>query len=392
MTEASSAVSKKLDDIFTPGSQPSVTYVDRAHLGIETALVKAIHQPGVIVSLTGPTKSGKTVLCRAVLKEFEYVWIDGGQIKSDDALWERIRSELTIPDEIRLKAGTSRGANISGTAGVDGGVPGSGAKFTFTIGGSRLRINDEERTYRLEGMHSVIDHLSKNNIVLVIDDFHYLPEIARVSAIQSLKGMVFNRLKFVLLSTPHRAFEAIKAETEITGRFKHVTMPIWIESDLRLIATTGFKALNVGCPDKIVDRFCAEAQGSPLLMQQFCWDICYDSHIRERGMFQKGIAETFDVDGLFTEVARDSGLPLFERLSKGPQSRTERIPRPLAAGGSVDIYTAILMAIAATGPRETLNYDQIRTSLNTILAAKTPQKTEVTNALNQLSSIDKESN
>ena len=109
-------------------------------------------------------------------------------------------------------------------------------------------------------------------------------------------------------------------------------------------------------------------------------------------MFQKGIAETFDVDGLFTEVARDSGLPLFERLSKGPQSRTERIPRPLAAGGSVDIYTAILMAIAATGPRETLNYDQIRTSLNTILAAKTPQKNEVTNALNQLSSIDKESN
>jgi len=280
-------VSEELDDIFTPGSQPSVTYVDRAHLGIEKALVKAIDQPGVIVSLTGPTKSGKTVLCRAVLKEFEYVWIDGGQIKSDDALWNRICSELAIPEGIRLKAGNTRGHSISGSTELGAGIPGNTAKFVFTVGGSRLKVNDEERTYRLESMHSAIDHLSKHNIILVIDDFHYLPENVRISAVQALKGMAFNRLKFVLLSTPHRAFEAIKAETEITGRFKHVTMPIWIESDLRLIATTGFKALNSICPDRIVDKFCAEAQGSPLLMQQFCWNICYESQIRIRGIFQK---------------------------------------------------------------------------------------------------------
>ena len=57
----------KMRQVFIPGGQPSITYVDRDHLGIERSLVKAIKLPSTIVSLTGPTKSGKTVLCTSVL-------------------------------------------------------------------------------------------------------------------------------------------------------------------------------------------------------------------------------------------------------------------------------------------------------------------------------------
>jgi hypothetical protein len=84
----------ELNKVFTPGGQPSVTYVSREHLGIEERLKQAISQPSNIVSLTGPTKSGKTVLCRSVLEEFEYVWIDGGQIKTEADLWSKIANEL----------------------------------------------------------------------------------------------------------------------------------------------------------------------------------------------------------------------------------------------------------------------------------------------------------
>jgi hypothetical protein len=66
--------------------------------------------------------------------------------------------------------------------------------------------------------------------------------------------------------------------------------------------------------------------------------------------------------------------------------------RPLKNGDAVDIYQAILMAIAVTGPKEKLSYDQIRSSLNNILVEKVPQKLEVSNALNYLSEIDKEEN
>ncbi|MGE7207686.1 hypothetical protein ACQKJZ_18680 [Sphingomonas sp. NPDC019816] len=87
-----------------------------------------------------------------------------------------------------------------------------------------------------------------NGIVLILDDFHYLDDEARVGTIKSLKGAVFRGLKVILLSTPYRAFEAIKAEPEITGRFKHVTVSDWSREDLRKIAEAGFDALNVSCP------------------------------------------------------------------------------------------------------------------------------------------------
>jgi hypothetical protein len=231
-----------------------------------------------------------------------------------------------------------------------------------------------------------------NGIVLILDDFHYLDDEARAGAIKSLKGAVFRGLKVILLSTPYRAFEAIKAEPEITGRFKHVTVPDWSREDLRKIADAGFDALNVNCPPRIIEEFAKEAEGSPLLMQQFCWNLCYDNGIEAAKLSKYVIDPSFPTDRIYREVATDAGLPVYEKLKKGPQTRTERIPRPLIAGGSVDIYQAILLAIAATGPKEKLSYDQIRSSLNGLLSDKVPQKLEVSNALNHLSAIDAESN
>ena len=66
--------------------------------------------------------------------------------------------------------------------------------------------------------------------------------------------------------------------------------------------------------------------------------------------------------------------------------------RPLINGGAVDIYHAILLAIAVTGPKEQLSYDEIRSSLGRILIDKVPQKIEVSNALNHLSVIDEKEN
>jgi hypothetical protein len=236
-------------------------------------------------------------------------------------------------------------------------------------------------------LSQAIDVLVKRSICLVIDDFHYVDEDIRSSIIKSIKGAIFRGLKVILLSTPHRAFEAIKAESEITGRFKHVTVPAWSIEDLKLIATTGFNAMNVGGDPQLIELLATESEGSPLLMQRFCWNICYDSG-NKNSLFLKKDLPPVDTETLFNEVAADAGLPIYERLVKGPQSRTDRIRRPLLNGKTADIYEAILLAVARTGPKERLSYDNIRSNLNSILIDKVPQKIEVSNALNHLAEID----
>lgn len=380
-----------LNNVFSPGGQPTVTYVDRAHLGIEKMLRKAIALPTTIVALTGPTKSGKTVLCTRVLQDYEYVWIDGGQVKTEQDLWAKVCTELHLATEFgERETGTGQGgASVSAEGTI--GVPGAQGKLGITLNGSRLRQIEKSYRYLPDNMHQAIEALLDRGISLVIDDFHYVPEDARASLVRSLKGAVFRGLKAILLSTPHRAFDAIKAEAEVTGRFKHVTVPTWSKDDLEQIAQVGFEALNIDMPSSLNAKLASESEGSPLLMQRFCWNVCYDANITQTQILRKTV-EAVNVDEIFNEVAEDAGLPVYEKLAKGPQSRTDRIRRPLKNGSTADIYEAILLAVARTGPKEKISYDQIRTSLNAVLADKIPQKIEVSNALKYLTEIDAKEN
>ncbi len=364
------------DTVFVFGGQPSITYVERAELDIGRQFARSVASPFQITSLAGPTKCGKTVLCRKELSGVPYVWIEGGQIKTAVQLWERVCYELNYSLEIQK----------SGKGETKGEI---GAGFPFVMSGTLSHLSSQEtkRTYRIDNMATAIRHLLENKIILVIDDFHYPPEEMRIDFLRNIKGAVFAGLKIILLSVTHRAFDAIKAEAELTGRFSSTIVPEWSREDLKKIPEKGFRALNVNCDGHIIDRLAIEAQKSPFLMQKFCWDICYDKGVNTRAASPENVPKSYSLETLFKRIAKDSGLPIYRRLVAGPQSRTDRIPRPLKSGGEVDIYEATLRAISESGPKETLTYDEIRTQLNNILADKIPQKNEVTFALGQLSEI-----
>lgn len=309
-------------------------------------------------------------------------------MKQESDLWSKVASELRLASEMTEKETTAVGG--TGGLGADGtlGLPAvASLKISMTTNGSRLSTSEKGRKYVVDNMQHAIDSLVKNNICLVVDDFHYIEPEARASLVRSLKGAVFRGLKVVLLSTPHRAFDAIKAEAEVTGRFKHVTVPTWSTEDLQKIAETGFAALNIRVDAATIQEAVSESETSPLLMQRFCWNLCYDAEINETAMLTQDLGK-IDLTPIFNEVAEDAGLPIFVKLAGGPQSRTDRIPRPLINGATADIYEAILIAIAATGPKDQLSYGQIRASLNSVLTDKIPKKIEVSNALINLTKID----
>lgn len=93
-------------------------------------------------------------------------------------------------------------------------------------------------------MAAALKRLREKDITLVIDDFHYMSPDARTEFLHNIKGAVFAGLRVVLLSITHRAFDAIKAEKELTGRFVSVAVPEWQANDLKLIPEKGFPALR----------------------------------------------------------------------------------------------------------------------------------------------------
>jgi hypothetical protein len=146
----------------------------------------------------------------------------------------------------------------------------------------------------------------------------------------------------------------------------------------------------MGVSAECVEEFASESNGSPLLMQRFCGRLCAHYEISEtlgnRREFNP--SDTTKI-GIYSSVAKQFGFPTFEKLSKGPQSRSRRIDRNVANGGeSLDIYQAVLRAVAMTGPKERIHYNEIRDQLKSLLEEKDiPQKHEVSAALRHMSGI-----
>ena len=360
-------------------ASPSYTYVQREDQNIERSLARAIAMPNQIVSLSGPTKTGKTVLCRKVLGDRDYVWVDGGEVSDAESFWDRVRSELELPTEVSSERGTDTTFE-------------AGMSHIVSAKGSRLRHEVISEKKSLSTLGEATAYLLRRGIMIVIDDFHYIDKEQRTILMRNIKGSVFNGLKILLLSVTHRTFDAIKAETELTGRFSSITLPKWESEDLEKIPELGFQKLKVECDVRLKNALAQEAQDSPFLMQKFCWEICFDCDIEHASTLlgkQNFIPKNYDLDAMFKRIAQDAGLPVYQTLVAGPQSRKVRTKRPLRAGGEADIYQATLLAIAQTGPKAEMTYEELRTNMNGMLSDMMPQKQEISSALRHLANLSK---
>ena len=84
----------KAVQVFTPTDVPTITYVERSAKDYERELRKALSIPKMIVSISGPSKSGKTVLVRKVVAPDHLIHVYGATIKQPQNLWENAIASL----------------------------------------------------------------------------------------------------------------------------------------------------------------------------------------------------------------------------------------------------------------------------------------------------------
>ncbi len=362
-------------EVFVAGGMPKITYVDRASLNLERELRREIDEGYKVICVTGPTKSGKTVLTRHILGSDASATVNGGQVKSSEEFWTLLLQELELPDETTIKSSSEASVGVRWLLSAQ--VKASEGDF--------LKFTNKNKS-------TILDYMRENGLALIVDDFHYMPNDIQKEVVRSLKSEVFDGLIAVLIAVPHRAFDAIGVEREMEGRFANVEIPSWKLDELKEIADQGFPALRMVVAEECIDEFARESNGSPLLMQRFCGRLCAHYEIAELLGSQRDFNPSDDARmGIYSVVAKQFGFPTFEKLSKGPQSRSRRIDRSVVGGGDpLDIYKATLRAVALTGPKEKIHYNEIRDKLKDILQEQdVPQKHEVSAALGHMSGIRK---
>jgi hypothetical protein len=379
----------RVADVFVTAN-PQYTYTSRAPEKLEEAVTDHLEERDKLLLITGPTKTGKTVLVDHVVPRFmtDVVRVEGPMVAKDADVWKQIVDDLGWYTDIGTEASRTETdtESVGGNARVNTGVFQAGVKKDSggTVGATAGKKRSANRSAQTVGR----DALLETGAALVIDDFHHIESEVQANLIKQLKSIVAQRkAPVILVAVPHHAADVVRAEPEMQGRLKHIEIPNWDEEELKEIARLGFPVLNIDCPDGVADHLAEVAWGSPHLMQVLCRELAKDNGIRETQPESVTLQPPTSWENFLHDVAVENTEPkTIEKLATGAQSRSKRDPRPLQAGGTTDLYRALLAAIASTGPKRSLIYDDLRQALQGILV-KLPQSNEVTSHLLKLNGI-----
>jgi hypothetical protein len=377
----------RTNQVFVPGGMPTFTYVPRAERNLEARLAEAKDNLCKLVTVTGSTKSGKTVLTNRVFPRTSSVWIDGGTVKEEDDLWNFILDAIGGHSEETETDADETASKFSGEIGAAAQLPlvfegqgKLGAEYAKKRGASVAK------KLSLKPRAAAITQLRETKLPVIIDDFHYLDRDFQGNIIRALKPLIFEGLPVILIAIPHRRYDAVKVEREITGRIEAVTIAAWEINELLQIPKGGFPLLNLFVDDVVLYQFAAQAYGSPHLMQEFCRSLASEHGVKETVASSLIIKEV--ANDLFKRVAEGTGRVIFDKLAKGPRQRSDRMLRKLKDGTTADIYKVVLLGLAKLSPGlQTVEYEQLRSAIIEILAEQIPAAHEVTRVLEKMAEI-----
>jgi hypothetical protein len=251
-------------EVFTPTDVPTLTYVERASRNFEADLRNAFKIPKMIVSISGPSKSGKTVLVTKVVAPENLIHIYGASIKTPGDRWSNVLTWMGGPIERTETAGSTIGGELSATAGGKGGIPViAEAKADIKGGVSVDSSTSTAKKYSTTGLDAIVREIGESDYVVFIDDFHYIERNVQEEIGRQIKAAAEKGIRICTASVPHRSDDVVRSNTELRGRVTAIDMSYWSANELEQIAFRGFRELNVDLAPAVIRALANEAFGSP---------------------------------------------------------------------------------------------------------------------------------
>jgi hypothetical protein len=376
-------------DVFTPSDYPLKTYVVRDDERLEQRLRDALSTPGEIISVSGPSKSGKTVLIQRVVGEDELIIVTGAGLESGAMLWDRVLNWMGVPTDETTSRASDLGGSISANAAGKSGIPVvAQAELSGGIELAHTRSKGASKTHSRRGLQQVAAEIANSAFVLLIDDFHYMPRSIQAEVAREVKEAARLGIKICTASVPHRSDDVVRGNPELRGRIRAIDSDYWNESDLAEIARIGFPLLNLEVDDPTLQFFAREASGSPQLMQALCLQACFSMDLREYQPELRSLVidATVRKEILEETTTRTDFSSLVAKCHKGPNTRgTERKVFDLIDGTRGDVYRAVLLSIAADPPLLSLNQSALTQRIAKTCGGETPHNSSLYQACEQIS-------
>jgi hypothetical protein len=377
----------KAIEVFTPGAHPTITLVDSHIRAKKQILLDTLSTGSIVVTLSGPSKSGKTVFVEDAVGKGNLIHVTGAGVTEPSILWTRIFAVIGTPLEVSNTSSTKIASSISGK--VNGGIPllASGEAGTSL---QNERSAGSAETLAIDVQATLVKELKDTDFVLFIDDFHYISRTAQPSIAETVKEVARQGVKIVLAAVPYRGDDPLRANADLRGRSIALDLGYWEEETLKQIAQRGFSELKIDASDRQILSFVREAAGSPQLMQALCLNACFEAGIRETLSVQSLLSGD---TSLFKRVCSRTALmadyrTVADQMREGPRSRGQiRKIYTTKCGDQGDVYRVVLEALAANPPKLTTRYNELMQRIGNLLNGDEPSGSSVTGACEHIVGI-----
>lgn len=380
-------------DVFVPNGTPTHTYVKRAEEKNEEKLTAGLDMPKMVISISGPSKTGKTALVDTQITAERIIPVSGQSLRSANELWQSVMRWIGGPEEIEKIKERVLKAGAAGKASAEAGVIFAKGKAEGEVNGGIELTTAIAEKYGVEFYEAVVKELSGSDFVVFVDDFHYMSEEAQIDIAKSIKAIAERGVRLCIASVPHKSDDMVRANDELTGRIISILFDYWTVQELELIAKKGFSALGVEIAPNIIKGLATESLGSPQLMQSLCLNLCLEKDVRSEQALEKRM-EVLDAEyraALERTTLQTDYSRTVEKLHTGAKERgTQRKEFKFKDGSAGDVYRAILLALIENPPRLSFDYDEIMYRIKAICTEDSPVGSSVQLALKQMDSIAKD--
>jgi hypothetical protein len=368
-------------EVFTPGDFPTHTYVAIDESRNENCLRKALDTPGMVASLSGPSKSGKTVLVRRVAGGVNSVIrVSGAEVKTANDLWQAVLDRFGLPDALTQEQSSTKG--IAGGAQVSIPLSSTPDAPTLNLHASASGQSKHKTTaeFARKGMQSAIELLRSHQIVLLVDDFHYMTDETQTQVAREIREAAQQGAKICTASVPHRSDDVVRSNPELRGRITAIDSGYWKPESLQAIGERGFPLLRVVAAAELLSEFAAESLGSPQLMQALCLEACRNQGITETGINEHELPNRKDfLDEIFREVSATADFRSAVQaahageLSRGVPRKVYRFTDKTVG----DSYRAVLLAIAQPPPALSLSKAEVIARVGDVCVKERPTTSRI---------------
>ena len=359
-----------------------------------------------MISISGPSKSGKSTLVRHVIEEYDStpsfsVEIRGNNIDSGEDFWKNILKQLGEPSSrhYEKRQGTRKKDNFS----IGAAIQALTAKYSKSTTEEDFEVIVEDHNLGLNtiieicnGEYSEDGENLRDDFVIFVDDAHKIPEEIHTPVAENIKEGLDKGLKFCIGYIDYRSDALTSADIDLSDRVESVELEPWETDELEQIADKGFDKMELKVDESVIRVLAEESIQSPQLMQKLCYNLCTNSDYYYSGNDWETVnADQEFIIELLKEVAgsiKTQYRTEFDLMTGKAKGKSEK-EFDWIDGQSGNRYLTLLRGIARNPPRTSLSLEDLKYRVASECRGSGPQSGNITNDIARVSRwIDESSN